>query len=132
MNKCKGKGRKGGRVVAVILMILTLAGCSAKLTTGQNMGFQARTLYDTLIGVENMATAAFATTPDQARKDWIYHNVFPAIDRAALAIQAYIKAAQDAIKLEKAGGKVANPEYLLKEAAALVGLVEAMWKGSPK
>lgn len=114
-------------VAVLLVLMLAVAGCGAKYTKGENMAFQALAADMGLTTLETAVETYYLTVADKEQKDWIYHNLFPAIDRASKAILAYLEAADRALSHEDLGGEVTEPAYLLEEAEALVRLTHEMW-----
>jgi len=121
------KSKRNPAVAAVLLLALALAGCGAKYTKGENMAYQALAADMGLTTLEAAVTTFYEATDEPFQKDWIYRNLFPALDRASEAILTYLKAADRAMKHEDLGGEVTEPAYLLKEAQVMVRLAQEMW-----
>jgi|GEM_PF-2759103 len=121
------KARGAVLLVLVLASALALPGCGIKYTKGENMAYQALAADMGLTTLEAAVTTFYEAADDPFQKDWIYRNLFPALDRASEAILAYMKAADRAMKHEDLGGEVTEPAYLLKEAQVLVRLAQEMW-----
>lgn len=118
--------------VVILVLILAMAGfttgCGTKYTAGQNMASQSLVADAGLEALEASVVGYYQAVEDRDQKVFIYKNIFPLIDKASAALLVYQKAAQRALAQEKAGGKVTDVSYLLKEALKLVNEAKQAWR----